>query len=105
MAIPNYIKLILIKASLTKKCKFLLSFVGERWLLKNLRRVSQIKINVMKKLITNAMSKKLSRNEMKAISGGRFALEDDCGSGTFSCSCNGTDYGCVSSVQECWNKC
>ncbi|WP_340202194.1 bacteriocin-like protein [Ascidiimonas sp. W6] len=55
----------------------------------------------MKKLITNAMSKKLSRNEMKTISGGRFAIDGDC----ISCTCNGVDYGCVSSVQECWNKC
>lgn len=30
---------------------------------------------------------------------------DDCPSGQFKCKCNGKDYGCVSSAQECWNKC
>jgi hypothetical protein len=59
----------------------------------------------MKKLIQNLDAKKLTRNEMKIATGGRFALEDDCGSGTFSCTCNGVDYGCVSSISECWNKC
>lgn len=45
----------------------------------------------------------LSREQLKQIVGAM----DDCGcpTGQFKCTCNGVSYGCVSSVQECWNKC
>ena len=58
----------------------------------------------MKKFIGELNAKKLSRKELKTISGGNEQFEEDCGSGTFSCTCNGVSYGCVSSIQECWNK-
>jgi hypothetical protein len=53
----------------------------------------------------NLAKKALNRNEMKGLYGGRMALISDCAEGSFSCTCNGKDYGCVSSVTECWNKC
>jgi phosphotransferase system HPr-like phosphotransfer protein len=43
---------------------------------------------------------KMNRKEMRNIMAG--------GSGsncTIKCTCNGTDYGTVCSIQECWNKC
>ncbi len=44
----------------------------------------------------------LENREMKTIFGGSGG---NCPSGQFSCTCNGKDYGCVSSTSECWNKC
>lgn len=48
------------------------------------------------------MKQHLTRDEMRSISGGSGG---DCASPTFSCTCNGVDYGCVSTLQECWDKC
>ncbi|UGU15231.1 hypothetical protein LS482_16280 [Sinomicrobium kalidii] len=60
----------------------------------------------MKKLRLDKLKLKaediLQKEDMRAILGGSGS---DCPDGQFQCSCNGTSYGCVSSVQECWNKC
>ena len=56
----------------------------------------------MKKINFARAHQVLSEKEMKNVLGGSGG---SCPSGQFSCTCNGTNYGCVSSVQECWNKC
>lgn len=59
----------------------------------------------MLKNISN-LGKSLSKEEQKTVSGGRFDTIDggDDGGG-FDCYCNGTYYGQVTSIQECWDKC
>lgn len=52
------------------------------------------------KLSLKGIKNALSRDEMKKVVAGC-----GCSGGQFSCTCNGTSYGCVSSVSECWNKC
>lgn len=54
-----------------------------------------------KKMSLANIQGKLSRAEMKNIMAG----SGSCPSGQFTCTCNGTNYGCVSSTQECWDKC
>ncbi len=47
-------------------------------------------------------SELLTREQLKKIEGGS---GNGCPTGEFPCKCNGVDYGCVSSVNDCWNKC
>lgn len=54
-----------------------------------------------KKFSLSKITEFLSNDEMKNVKGG----SGNCPYGQFSCTCNGTSYGCVSSINECWNKC
>jgi hypothetical protein len=55
----------------------------------------------MKKLSIKDVKNAISRDEMRKITGG----SGSCPSGQFKCTCNGVNYGCVSSISACWNKC
>jgi len=56
----------------------------------------------MKKAILDFTDRLLSREQLKKVKGG---CGSGCPQGQFTCTCNGTNYGCVSSVQACWDKC
>ena len=59
------------------------------------------------------IGRSISKNEMRKISGGNNIQlvgeegdgGDSCPAGQFKCTCNGQDFGCVSSISACWNKC
>ena len=57
----------------------------------------------MKKLSIKDVKNVISKDAMRKITGGSGG--SSCPSGSFRCTCNGRDYGCVSSVSSCWNKC
>ena len=56
----------------------------------------------MKKINLKGISEVLTEKELKNVMGGS---TDSCPDGQFKCTCNHKDYGCVSTQQECWNKC
>ncbi len=55
-----------------------------------MKKLEKLKLNV---------EQLLNQEELVSFRGG------SCPSGQFDCTCNGTDYGCVSSIQACWDKC
>ncbi|WP_340063531.1 hypothetical protein [Ascidiimonas aurantiaca] len=65
----------------------------------------------MKKISIKNIGTSIPKNEMRKISGGRQIglapenADSDCAEGSFKCTCNGKDFGCVTSISECWNKC
>lgn len=45
----------------------------------------------------------LGKDELRTLNGGREVIMHDCETG-IHCTCNGS-HSCVSTVQECWDKC
>jgi len=54
----------------------------------------------LRKINLKEIKNSLKRDEMRKIVGG----SGTCPDGRISCTCNGQSF-CVTSVQECWDKC